>query len=207
MRAQEDNRRQLEAERLAAENLKEMKAAQYEADLAAHKRRERMHQLKAKQERKLQETVWMDVMDWNEHVVAADIDAKAEAKRLFTEQLARKKAEEKELRQRRLHQEQKMKLDLEEKRAMREESEAKAIEDELRRKAEAVKAAAAEVKVMKKTNDEAITPYVQAAPDTAEKKSKEGNGEGGNQAASAKKGMFSWGKGRPKKASPVQVKV
>ena len=172
-----------------------------------------MHQLKAKQERKLQETVWMDVMDWNEHVVAADIDAKAEAKRLFTEQLARKKAEEKELRQRRLHNEQMMKLELEEKRAMRDEAEAKAIEDEMKRKAAKAAEAAAEVKVMKNTFDNAITPYTApvpgAAPDpTAAGASKAGDGEGGK--ATGKKSMFSWGKGRPKKvgAQPaVQVKV
>ena len=46
-----DLQRQLEAERQAAINLKEMKAAQYEADLAAHKRRQRMEELKAKQNR------------------------------------------------------------------------------------------------------------------------------------------------------------
>ena len=75
--------RQLEAERQMAINLKEMKAAQYEADLAAHKRRQRMEELKAKQNRNVQEVAWEDVMAWNRKDTQAQREAKLEAMRIF----------------------------------------------------------------------------------------------------------------------------
>ena len=75
--------RRLEAERQAAVNLKEMKAAQYEADLAAHKRRQHMEELKAKQNRTLQEVVWKDVMAWDRKVTQEQRNAKQDAVKTF----------------------------------------------------------------------------------------------------------------------------
>ena len=94
MKIERENQRRLEAEVQAAINLKEMKSAQYEADLAAHKRQERMRQLKAKQYRHLQEVAWTDIMEWEERDMEAAKEEKAEAMKLFSEQRAVKKAEE-----------------------------------------------------------------------------------------------------------------
>ena len=81
-----ENQRKLEAERQMVVNLKEMKAAQYEADLAAQRRRDRMQALKANQARKLQETAWADVMAWDAFAKEQETQAKHDAMRLFSEQ-------------------------------------------------------------------------------------------------------------------------
>jgi hypothetical protein len=146
---EEDNRRKLEAERMAALNLKEMKAAQYEADLAAHKRRERMEQLKAKQYRHLQEVAWKDVMEWRESEIEADEEKKEEMKELFTQQRAVRAAEDEELREVRLFYETKMKFDMEEKRARRDTVEAARFEAVLKQTADMARTVAAEVKMLK----------------------------------------------------------
>ena len=75
-----------EAERQAQVNLNKVKAAQYQADLAAHKRRERMKELKAKNERSVQETAWEDVMAWNEKTTQETHTKKLEDMGLFVEQ-------------------------------------------------------------------------------------------------------------------------
>ena len=146
---EEDNRRKREAELQAAINLKEMKAAQYEADLAAHKRREKMRDLKAKQSRHLQEVAWMDVMEWEELAAGQERDKRESAAALFSEQRATKAADDEELAQVRLYYEQRMKLDLEEKRAKRASGEAQRFEDAVRQTAELARAMAAEVKGMR----------------------------------------------------------
>ena len=145
----EDNRRKLQAEREAAQNLKEMKAAQYEADLAAHKRRERMMNLKAKQERSLQEMAWLDTMDWNARMLREETDKKAEAKRLFMEQRAMKAAEAEELNLARLRGEEAVTLALEERAAERALEEAAEMEAMLEVKTTQARNTAVQVKSLR----------------------------------------------------------
>lgn len=130
----EQNRKDLEAEREAAENLKRMKAAQYEADLATHLRNERMKGAKARHERHLQGVVWEERMAWEEKEMEEERQAKLEAMRYFSEQRASKEAESEELRQIAMNSEQEMKLMAEEKRAAKEEAERQRLEDELEAK-------------------------------------------------------------------------
>lgn len=172
-----ENQRQLQMEREAAQNLEEMKVAQYEANLAAHKRRERMLALKARQERGLQETVWMDVMAWGAQSREAERRAKEESKRLFNEQRAMKNAETVELREARLHAEQKMKLELAEREAERAAEEAAEVERKLREKAEKAMELAAEVKIMRE-DTQAVHEQVIAVSGRPRGASKSGLGFG-----------------------------
>lgn len=155
---EQENIRRLEAERQAALNLKEMKAAQYEADLAAHKRRERMEQLKAKQARHLQEVAWKDVMEWREREIEEDQEKREENKDLFTQQRAVRKADEEELQEVRLFYESKMKLEMEEKRAKRETAEAARFEAVLKQTADVARTVAAEVKSLRDAKLGIATP-------------------------------------------------
>jgi hypothetical protein len=129
---QEENRRKLEAERQAAQHLKQMKAAQYKADLASHQRREHMKQFKAQGRRNLQETAWREAMAWQAKQTETEAGARADAKRLFFEQRARKQAEDEELRQVRLHSEQTKLLKFEQERAERAVADAAAVDRELK---------------------------------------------------------------------------
>ena len=54
----------------------------------AHKRAERMQHLTASQARGLQETVWADMIAWNEQTTKEEQRAKQDAARLFSAQRA-----------------------------------------------------------------------------------------------------------------------
>ena len=96
-----ENQRKLAVEKEMEQNLKDMKAAQYDADLAAHKRSERMKLLKAKNARGEQETAWEDVMEWNETTTQKEARKKLEAMAHFsgTRQHMASKDVEEELRE------------------------------------------------------------------------------------------------------------
>ena len=91
---EEDNRRRLEAEHRAALNLKEMKAKQYEADLAAHKRIENMEKLKRRNFRQVQEVEWQEAMEWDRKMTEAESKARVNAAQYFTDQRSCKQANE-----------------------------------------------------------------------------------------------------------------
>ena len=154
----EENRLRIEAERQMAANLKEMKAAQYEAELAASRRAERMHQLKVKQYRHLQEVAREDQLQWELSQEEEQQEAQVEAERTFAEERAYKRAEEEELRLLKLYVEQKMRLDMEEKRAQRIAQEAEDAEFELDQQAAVLRAAAAEVQRMKEARQVGSRP-------------------------------------------------
>ena len=88
-------------------------------------------------------------MAWQAKQTAKDIEAKEDAKRLFFEQRAFKQAEEEELRQTRLHNEQTKLLKIEQQRAERAVAEAAAVELELAQKAEELRQATSEIKLLK----------------------------------------------------------
>ena len=158
-----------------------MKAAQFEADLAAHKRRERMMELKARQERGLQEQVWMDVMEWNGRQLASEKAAKEEAMRLFMEQRAMKLAEDQEFTEKRKHAEQKMQYEIQEKLAEKAAREAEEVERRLREKEDEARLLAAEVELMKEdaaaANEQALNKTRSSA--STNTKSPRGFGFGG----------------------------
>ena len=102
----EKNRKQLEAERLAAHNLKQMKTRQYEADLAAHLRNERMRALEARNRRNEQDAAKEATLQYEEHMAQIEREARAESNRHFNDVRAHKRAEKEELRQKELYQQQ-----------------------------------------------------------------------------------------------------
>lgn len=136
------NKKDLEAQRQLAENLKEMKAMQYEADLASSKRDEKMRLTKAKHNRSEQEADWEIRMAWVEWSEEDERLAQQEAMRLFREQRACKRAEDEELRQRALLHEQEIKLLAEEVRADDASKKAQKIAEELAAKEQRVHALA-----------------------------------------------------------------
>ena len=64
-------------------DLKNMKAAQHEAELAKHETREQMRQLMAKNERRVQEATWRQSMAFREREEAAEYHAMMSAKYRF----------------------------------------------------------------------------------------------------------------------------
>ena len=76
-----------------------MKRAQYEADLAAHQREEKLQKAKARNNRTLQETNWDMRMAWEAWCTEDERLALAESQRLFTDQRACKEGMKEELRQ------------------------------------------------------------------------------------------------------------
>ena len=107
----------------------------------------------------------------------AERRAKEESKRLFNEQRAMKNAETVELREARLHAEQKMKLELAEREAERAAEEAAEVERKLREKAEKAMELAAEVKIMRE-DTQAVHEQVIAVSGRPRGASKSGLGFG-----------------------------
>jgi len=129
--------------------LKELKAAQYVADLAAHHRDEDMKRLKAFNRRKEQETAWKDAREWEEKQAEAEKKKANDQLHLFSEQRENKDAAKEELRQVKAYLSTKIRLDAEEKRADRAMNEARASVNTLKERSKRAQETAEELHALR----------------------------------------------------------
>ena len=94
-----------------------MKKAQYEADLASHKRLAAMKELQAANARYLQETEWKEMLEWEAQMTAEALEARSAADRHFKDQRDMHNASAEEMRQLQSYLAEKVKYEMEASRA------------------------------------------------------------------------------------------